>query len=36
VLVHLVDHVEGTRIRAWSTATREMGALVLVIYGLGR
>jgi pimeloyl-ACP methyl ester carboxylesterase len=36
VLVHLVDHVEGTRIRAWSTATRELGALVLVIYALGR
>lgn len=36
VLVHLVDHVEGTRIRAWSTAARELGALVLVIYGLGR
>ncbi len=36
VLVHLVDHVEGTRIRAWSTAARELGALVLVIHGLGR
>jgi pimeloyl-ACP methyl ester carboxylesterase len=36
ILVHLVEHVEGTRIRAWSTAARELGALVLVIYGLGR
>jgi pimeloyl-ACP methyl ester carboxylesterase len=36
VLVHLVDHVEGTRIRAWSTAARELAALVLVVYGLGR
>jgi pimeloyl-ACP methyl ester carboxylesterase len=36
VLVHLVEHVEGTRIHAWSTATRELGALVLVVYGLGR
>jgi len=36
VLVHLVEHVEGTRIHAWSTAARELGALVLVVYGLGR
>ena len=36
VLVHLVEHVEGTRIRAWSTAARELAALVLVVYGLGR
>jgi pimeloyl-ACP methyl ester carboxylesterase len=36
VLVHLVEHVEGTRIRAWTTAAREMGALVLVVYALGR
>ena len=36
VLVHLVEHVEGTRIRAWSTAARELGALIVVVYGLGR
>jgi pimeloyl-ACP methyl ester carboxylesterase len=36
VLVHLVEHVEGTRARIWSTAVRELGALVLVMYGLGR
>ncbi len=36
VLVHLVEHVEGTRIRAWSTAARELAALILVVYGLGR
>jgi pimeloyl-ACP methyl ester carboxylesterase len=36
VLVHLVEHVEGTRIRAWTTAVRELGALVVVVYGLGR
>jgi pimeloyl-ACP methyl ester carboxylesterase len=36
VLVHLVEHVEGTRIRVWSTAARELGALILVVYGLGR
>jgi pimeloyl-ACP methyl ester carboxylesterase len=36
VLVHLVGHVEGTRARSWAAALRELGALVLVVYGLGR
>jgi pimeloyl-ACP methyl ester carboxylesterase len=36
VLVHLVEHVEGTRVHAGLTAARELAALVLVVYGLGR
>ena len=36
VLVHLVAHVEGAGIRAWSTAARELGALVVAVYGLSR
>jgi len=36
VLVHLVGHVEGARARSWTAAVRELGALVLVVYGLGR
>ena len=36
VLVHLVGHVEGTRARAWSTAARELAALIGVVYGIGR
>jgi pimeloyl-ACP methyl ester carboxylesterase len=35
VLVHLLDHVEAGRPRAWVSALRELGALVLVVYGLG-
>jgi pimeloyl-ACP methyl ester carboxylesterase len=34
VLVHLVEHVEGTRIGAGLTAARELGALIVVMYGL--
>jgi pimeloyl-ACP methyl ester carboxylesterase len=36
VLVHLVEHVEGARAAAGATAARELGALILVVYGLGR
>jgi len=36
VLVHLVQHVEGARVTAWSTALRELAALAVVVYGLGR
>jgi pimeloyl-ACP methyl ester carboxylesterase len=36
VLVHLVEHVGGTRVGAGLTAARELGALILVVYGLGR
>jgi pimeloyl-ACP methyl ester carboxylesterase len=36
VLVHLVEHVEGTRVAAGLTAARELGALVLAVYGLKR
>jgi pimeloyl-ACP methyl ester carboxylesterase len=36
VLVHLVGHVEGAQPRSWAAAVRELGALVLVVYGLGR
>ena len=36
VLVRLVEHVEGARLRTWITAAREAGALVLVVYALGR
>jgi pimeloyl-ACP methyl ester carboxylesterase len=36
VLVHLVEHVEGTRVGAWTTAARELAALIAVVYGLGR
>ena len=36
VLVHLVGHVEGAPARSWWAAVRELGALVLVVYGLGR
>ena len=36
VLVNLVEHVEGTRVAAGLNAARELGALVLVVYGLKR
>jgi pimeloyl-ACP methyl ester carboxylesterase len=34
VLVHLLGHVEGARGGTWLAAVRELGALVLVVYGL--
>ncbi|HEU4367815.1 MAG TPA: hypothetical protein VFV05_06230 [Methylomirabilota bacterium] len=34
VLVHLLDHVEAGRPRNWASALRELGTLVLVLYGL--
>jgi pimeloyl-ACP methyl ester carboxylesterase len=36
VLVRLVEHVEGTPVRAWPAAARELGMLVLIVYGLGQ
>jgi hypothetical protein len=36
VLVHLVGHVEGARASSRLAAVREIGALVLVVYGLRR
>ena len=36
VLVHLVGHVEGARGGTWLAGMRELGALVLIVYGLQR
>ena len=34
VLVHVLDHVEAGRVRAWLSAARDLVALVVVMYGL--
>jgi pimeloyl-ACP methyl ester carboxylesterase len=36
VLVHLVDHVEGTTFRARWRSARELAALIVAVYGLSR
>jgi pimeloyl-ACP methyl ester carboxylesterase len=34
VLVHLVEHVETGRVRTWLSAARDLGALLVVVFGL--
>jgi pimeloyl-ACP methyl ester carboxylesterase len=34
VLVHLVEHVEAGRVRTWLSAARDLGALLVVVFGL--
>jgi fermentation-respiration switch protein FrsA (DUF1100 family) len=34
VLVHLVEHVEPGRARTWLAGARDLGALLVVVFGL--